>query len=89
MNISNSDVEDMPSSLLQTNDTFQPRTGKTKVSRGVITSVNFPHNYPNYLDKAISVATSPGDFLTIKFTDFALEVENTIYYGQLFDRFLC
>jgi len=73
LNISNSDVEDMPSSLLQTNDTFQPRTGKTKISRGVITSVNFPRNYPNYVDKTISIATSPGDFLTIKFTDFALE----------------
>ena len=75
---------------LPTNEAVKPRARNKQVSkRGVITSTNFPGNYPNNHDKTISIATSPGDFLTIKFTDFALEVENTIYYGQLFNRFLC
>ena len=52
---------------------------------GVMTSPNFPSNYPNDLHQRKTIEVAKGNVVNIRFTDFSLESPDRVDYVELTD----
>ncbi|ESN91620.1 hypothetical protein HELRODRAFT_147387, partial [Helobdella robusta] len=50
---------------------------------GVITSPNYPNNYPNKLDCKFSIEAPDGATITITFQEFSIEAESDCSFDRL------
>jgi len=50
---------------------------------GVVTSPNYPNNYPNYLEKTEKIEVEQGLIVSLEFTAFDIEFGNTCQYDHL------
>jgi len=74
----NANLLKLPGTLLNPNANSGVKISKKKRLRvssnqGIITSPNFPNNYPNDVLKTYTIPFTSGDFVVIEFTDFNLE----------------
>jgi len=52
-------------------------------SQGVVTSPNYPNNYPNYLNKTDTIQVEEGLIISLQFTEFNIESHSTCRYDHL------
>ena len=56
---------------------------QTLLATGVVTSPNYPDNYPNRLEKTETIQVEQGLIISLQFTAFDIESHSTCYFDHL------